>query len=420
MNRPILSRAKGLFLFSVFAGALGPLAAPADAATESVVYSFQNNGKDGFSPAANLIEVNGILYGTTSAGGTGRCVNGCGTFFSVNAATGAEIILHSFSDVEQTATGPGALVDAGGTLFGTTLYGGRRDAGMLFSYHLASSQFKEKYYFCNLDNCSDGASANTGLLDEKGVLYGTTEQGGSQQYCVQSGCGTVFSFDRKTRTETVLHAFDTNGNDGVNPIAGLLKVNRLLYGTTPWGGTYGYGTVFSLHLKTGAESVVYSFCSQQGCPDGERPSGNLIYLNSMLYGTTYDGGTYGGGTVFSLDPATHTETVLHSFGVYGGPDGAYPDGLVYLNGLLYGTTLYGGVNCVGGCGTVYSIDPQTGAETVIYSFCNQTDCADGAVPQSTLLNVNGTLYGVTSYGGSGTCNTPYQVRGCGTVFAITP
>jgi uncharacterized repeat protein (TIGR03803 family) len=412
-------RAKGLLFAGLFAGALASWAAVADAATVTVLYAFQNNGRDGFTPVAELIDVNGTLYGTTSAGGTGRCQNGCGTLFSVNAATGAETILHSFSDVEQTAMSPGSLVAAQGKLFGTTTDGGRRNAGMVFSFDLTSSKFEPQYNFCSLDNCTDGEYASPGLLNEKGVLYGTTEDGGSEQLC-QDGCGTVFAFNPATQTETILHAFGAGTSDGTVPTAGLLKVNRLLYGTTNEGGAAGDGTVFALNPKTGAESVIYAFCSQQGCPDGARPSGNLLHVNHVLYGTTEDGGANGYGTVFSIDPATHAETVLHSF-TFGGSDGAYPSGLVYANGLLYGTTLLGGVNCVNGCGTVYSIDPQTGTETVIYSFCNQTDCADGADPQSSLLNVNGTLYGVAAYGGSGSCTTKYyQVAGCGTVFAITP
>ena len=413
MTRSGVSRA--LLLAGVFASA--PLAA-ADAATQTVVYAFQNNGKDGVYPDATVTMLNGTLYGTTSAGGTGRCQNGCGTVFSVNATTGAETILHSFSDVEQTAVQPGSLAVAAGKLFGTAYSGGRRDAGMLFSFDPKSGAFKQQYYFCNLDNCIDGENANPGLLDEKGVLYGTTAAGGSTD--CGNGCGTVFSFDTATRSETILHAFGPNGNDGSSPQSGLVGTKRKLYGTTEFGGAFGYGTVFSIDRIGGRESVIYSFCSQQYCPDGERPSSTPVYLNGMLYGTTIDGGAEDVGAVFSLDPATGVETVLHAFEGSTDADGAYPGGLVYANGLLYGTTQNGGINCVGGCGTVYSIDPQTGAETVIYSFCNQTDCADGAGPRSGLLNVDGTLYGVTSYGGGGSCTTEYEPAGCGTVFAITP
>jgi uncharacterized repeat protein (TIGR03803 family) len=98
--------------------------------------------------------------------------------------------------------------------------------------------------------------------------------------------------------------------------------------------------------------------------------------------------------------------------------GDYPNGLVEANGLLYGTTPGGGGGSCD-CGEVFSINPKSGAETIVYSFCSQADCTDGARPAGDLLNVNGTLYGVTEYGGSGACPTGTLV-GCGTVFAITP
>ena len=107
---------------------------------------------------------------------------------------------------------------------------------------------------------------------------------------------------------------------------------------------------------------------------------------------------------------------MYSFGLL--PDGEYPYGLlVYMNGQLYGAAVAGGD---GGCncGTVFSVNPKTGTETTVYSFCSQAACGDGAVPLGGLLNVNGTLYGVTEYGGTGTCTTQYG--GCGAVFAITP
>src|SRR5437016_4939218 len=109
---------------------------------------------------------------------------------------------------------------------------------------------------------------------------------------------------------------------------------------------------------------------------------------------------YGCGTVFSFDPTTGTEAVLYSF--TGTADGEYPSGgLVLLNGILYGTTTYAGSGsyCVEGypCGTAFSIDPATNAETTLYSFCNQPNCADGSSPNGDLLDVNGTLYGTAAY-----------------------
>ncbi|MGB8909631.1 MAG: choice-of-anchor tandem repeat GloVer-containing protein [Candidatus Cybelea sp.] len=128
----------------------------------------------------------------------------------------------------------------------------------------------------------------------------------------------------------------------------------------------------------------------------------------------------GSGTPFNLSstglPAERTNTrpaysELYSF--EGSPgDGAYPyAGLVNVNGTLYGTTSYGGAECYSsyGCGTVFSIT-TSGAEKVLYAF-GKGGYNDGADPTDDLIAVAGTLYGTTSGGGT---------RSDGTVFAITP
>jgi uncharacterized repeat protein (TIGR03803 family) len=363
--------------------------------------------------------VNGTLYGTTQEGGTGSCKNGCGTVFSVDAATGSDTVLHSFSDAEQTYLGPGALLATGGTLFGTTQGGGRRNEGMLYSLDAQSGAFKKQYYFCNLFDCSDGAGPNSGLLAIQGTIYGTAGGGGAHNG------GVVFSLDATTGAETVLYSFCSRQNcaDAGDPGAGLLSVNGTLYGTTQDGPGaycdplyYSCGAVFSFDPATGTESVIYAFCSQQNCTDGQRPEGALINVNEVLYGTTYYGGTDNIGTVFSIDLSTGTQTVLHSFAYK--HDGENPLGsLLRVKGKLFGTTVFGGKYR---SGTVFSIDLKTGKEKIVHSFCSQTNCADGAWPEAGLLNVNGTLYGVTYHGGSGTCTAPNEPSGCGAVFSITP
>jgi len=251
------------------------------------------------------------------------------------------------------------------------------------------------------------------------------------------GCALALQFppaaDAKSK-EKVLHSFGS-GTDGVSPEAGLIDVNGTLYGTTGYGGTHCQGaspcgTVFALDAKTGAETVLYSFCSQKNCADGQWPTANLIDVNGTLYGTTTSGGTvncdvYGGfvgcGTVFKLDVKTGAETVVHSFG--SGADGAEPyAGLIDVNGTLYGTTAGGGANCRsnGACGTVFALDPNTGAETVFYSFCAQRKgkkkCSDGSNPVAGLIDMKGSLYGTTQAGGAYRC----LGYGCGTVFALDP
>jgi uncharacterized repeat protein (TIGR03803 family) len=137
---------------------LAAAANAANAATESVVYSFQNNGKDGLLPQASLDEVNGVLYGTTGAGGTGDCLDGCGTIFSLNPVSNIENVLYSLHGEEWTGPMPGSLLKARGMLFGTTYGGGHRAGGMLFSLDKRTNEFKEQYYFCNLYSCMDGKS----------------------------------------------------------------------------------------------------------------------------------------------------------------------------------------------------------------------------------------------------------------------
>jgi uncharacterized repeat protein (TIGR03803 family) len=203
------------------------------------------------------------------------------------------------------------------------------------------------------------------------------------------------------------------GSDGAFPEAGLIDVAGTLYGTTYQGGTSGAGTVFKVSTS-GKESVLYSF---KGA-DGADPYAGLIAVNGTLYGTTQQGGSagcesgYGCGTVFELS-TSGKERVLHRF--KGGTDGADPyAGLIALNGTFYGTTWHGGdssacsYSSASGCGTVFEVN-TSGNERVLYRFKGGKD---GASPQAGLLAVKGVLYGTTGRGGSG-CE-------CGTVFRISP
>lgn len=222
--------------------------------------------------------------------------------------------------------------------------------------------------------------------------------------------------------ETVVLSF--NYPSGEFPYGDLIDVKGTLYGTTSLGGnSSGGGTAFSLNPRTGALKVLYDFCGQQNCTDGADPEASLSNVKDKLYGTTYLGGAYcpngappGCGTVFSLNPTTGAETVLHSFG--SGTDGEYPvASLIDVRGTLYGTSYSGGAGCYNGefCGqgTVFSINPSTGVETVVYSFCSRQNCRDGAQPKASLIDVDGTLYGTTIVGGT-------YGGGRGTVFAIDP
>lgn len=214
----------------------------------------------------------------------------------------------------------------------------------------------------------------------------------------------------------VLHRF--NRRDGALPDASLVDVNGTLFGTTERGGAGGQGAVYSLSLS-GKDKVLHSFVGYYS--DGAYPSGGLLNVSGTLYGTTPAGGASrcpgsrishpGCGTIFSVSPSG-SEKVLHSF--TGGSDGAIPEaGLIDVNGTLYGTSSEGGSSgCNGaGCGTVFSLT-TSGSVKVLYAFAGGSD---GTSPRSTLTDVNGTLYGTTYNGGGTGCDG----EGCGTVYSVT-
>ncbi|MGC2407915.1 MAG: choice-of-anchor tandem repeat GloVer-containing protein, partial [Candidatus Cybelea sp.] len=145
--------------------------------------------------------------------------------------------------------------------------------------------------------------------------------------------------------------------------------------------------------------VLYSFAG----PDGAGPYASLIDVKGKLYGTTFLGGKFNerGGTVFSVS-TTGTEHILHSCGRP--PNGRHPfAGLIDVSGTLYGTTSYGGAYRDG---TVFSIS-TTGKVHVLHAFSG----GDGASPDANLIDVKGTLYGTTELGGT--------FHNAGTVFSFT-
>jgi uncharacterized repeat protein (TIGR03803 family) len=204
-------------------------------------------------------------------------------------------------------------------------------------------------------------------------------------------------------TEKTIYSFGEQAGDGGRPYSGLLNVHGIFYGVNYWHGAYGQGTFYSV-TPQGAETVIHSFRGTKG----NHPGGYVTKVGARFYGTTGMGGAYNQGVVYRIDRAGH-EKVLYSFGAQAG-DGNHPWlGLINVGGTFYGTTAYGGPNSCGGdgCGTVFSVTPS-GAETVLHAFQGRSD---GQVPQSALINVGGTLYGTTTEGG---------VNGFGTVFSVTP
>lgn len=323
---------------------------------EKALYRFRG-GSDGSDPESRLIDVNGTLYGTTSKGGSGT-----GTVYSVSTS-GREKVLYAFKGGSDGAHPLAGLVDVSGTLYGTTSQGGgsgctttsTSGCGTVFSV-TTSGQETVLHRFAG---GSDGEYPSVGdLIDVNGVLYGTTAQGGTTY-----GDGTVYSIT-PAGVEKVLYAFQgqADGTDGIFPVGGLLNVSGTLYGTTLNGGSFsicsgGCGTVYSISTS-GAENVLYRFT---GGSDGDNPLAALIEVNGLLYGTTISGGCCGTkcglgtgcGTIYSIS-TSGAETLLYRFAA--GTDGFYPAApLTNVSGTLYGTAELGGHGHEYGSGTAFTL-----------------------------------------------------------------
>jgi uncharacterized repeat protein (TIGR03803 family) len=305
-----------------------------------------------------------------------------------------ETVLHSFGSQSGDGTYPGCclVLDKQTNLYGTTNWGGAYGYGTVFKVTPNGETVLSSFGVTDLVPSPGGLTS-----DKQGSLYSATIGGGTYGY------GTVFKLTPNGAV-TVLHVFGSQSGDGIYPGWGLvLDKQSNLYGTTYYGGAYGYGTVFKL-TPNGDETVLYSFGGQ--AQDAVSPSGGVIFdKRGNLYGTTGTGGAYGYGTVFKLTP-TGDETVLYSFG---GQAGDVNPGLHLVldkEGNLYGTTGSGGTY---NFGTVFKLTP-TGDETVLYSFGGQA--GDGNGPESRLIvDKQGNLYGSTVIGGT------YNF---GTVFKLTP
>lgn len=391
------------------------------AVREKVLYSFNpGNGTDGNGPFAGLIfDAAGNLYGTTCYGGT---YNSGAVFELTPNGSGGwnEAVLYSFNPnngTDGTCPMAGLVLDASGNLYGTTFQGGAYNYGTVFELtpNGSGGWSEEVLYGFNPGNGTDGAYTQGALIfDAAGNLYGTNPDLGTYYG------GTVFELIPQPGgvwSEVVLYNFNPrDGKDGNWPNGDLIfDAAGNLYGTTYLGGVYGYGTAFGLRRKPGGgweEGVLHSFDPANG-KDGSYPTAGLILdAAGNLYGTTYEGGVYGYGTVFGLGRKPSggwEEGVLHSFNS-DGADGISPLSTLIFDavGNLYGTTQYGGVY---GYGTAFRLrrKPGGGWTEGVYSF----DGEDGVRPCLVALisDAAGNLYGTTTGGGT---------YGYGTVFEITP
>jgi len=360
--------------------------------TETVLYRFSGPPTDGANPAAGLVRgSDGNFYGTTSAGGTANL----GTTFKITPA-GVETLLHSFTEAEGASPVAALLQGSDGNFYGTNqAYGTAPPGGTPYgSVFRITPSGVETTLHTFTGGFTDGDSPEAAVVqDPSGNLYGTTSFAG------QRNDGTIFKLT-PTGAETIFHSFAGGPTDGANPVAPLLLgPDGNFYGETLGGGTYGFGTVFSI-APSGSETVVHSFAGEP--IDGDAPQTPLILgQDGNFYGTANDGPT-GNGVIFKLTPAG-IEELIYTF--KGSPnDASTPGGLVQdSDGSFYGVAAGG----ASGSGSVFKLSP-TGNETLLYSF---SSTSEGADPASLVQGTDGSFYITTAAGGT---------YGWGTLTQITP
>jgi uncharacterized repeat protein (TIGR03803 family) len=324
------------------------------------------NGSNGGSPRSRLVaDASGTLYGTTAGGGNlappdsptnpGGGLGG-GTLFSLSTDGSNFTTLVNFgngidSNPSSSGAGPSGnlFLDASGTIYGTTSYGGQFGQGTVYSRtsngtltYLAN--FGDDYSDPNLVEGGGPQGPEGGVIaDASGTLYGTTLFGGSP-----NGSGTVFSLS-SGGTVTTLVADESIFSFSWSSL--LLDASGTLYGTDyNSSGSSGFGSVFSL-----TSSGVFTTLVRFDGSNGSGPYAGLIAdASGTLYGVTEGGGAGNAGTVFSLSKDGSNFTTLASFAA-DGSNGTRPTGDLYMDasGKLFGTTVGGGDNDMG---TVWTLD----------------------------------------------------------------
>lgn len=388
-----------------------------DYTTYTSLHDFQSH-EDGFSVAyQEMVEIGGVLYGTTANGG----LYNRGVLFSYKAATGEYKAEYHFSDGTGALPSGNMILASDGKLYGLTQYGGLNTDGVVFSYDPASKVYEKKadlkkdvtgtaptrgfsngaggsLFAFTAGATLDGSASiieynvGTGALSKRadfpagsyptgyitlapnGKMYGFTITDGANNF------GTLFEFD--PATGAVVKKVDSDS--GTSCFGGfVLGANGTLYGA---------GAMGVLEYAPGTTSV--AVFGSSNFHDGHRPTGRLTAVNGKFYGLNSLGGPEDGGSLFVYDPVSHDYTHLRGLTTAHGRE---PDGTMTMaaNGNLYGTTLFGGSHQVG---VLFEYDIDDNIYTVKKNFQASETGLWGAAP---LLRVDNKIYGNAGGGSFG-------------------
>ena len=364
-------------------------------------------GNANYEPAENLhqkflVSDAGNIYdmvGATLTGGP----NHSGLLFSMNSDGTAYGYLKQFNAQTSPSPQAGFIKGADGKMYGNFKDGGTGDAGSIIRLEPDGTGLTYLHHFSALD----GKNPEGNLIQAtNGDLYGTTQFGGS------SDGGTIFRMKPDGTEFTVLYNFSSLS--GQFATGGLTQAsNGKLYGVTPAGGFYGYGTIYSINTDGSGFSILFHLDDRAPVRSGYSPRGELTQgADGFLYGTAmYGGGDYNGGALFKIRPDGSGFTKIIEFN--GITTGIVPAAgvLVGSDGKIYGMTGGGGVNLKG---TIYSVNSDGTNFTQLFSFDGANN---GSSPKGKLMEgTDGSLHGMTSLGGSNGGGTIFKINKNGTGF----
>ncbi len=332
--------------------------------TFNPLYDF--NGQFGGGPAPYLVQVGSTIYGTTGFYGG----NGDGTLFSINPngsgiqapfnfGTGAEypnsLIVGPDGNFYFSAYTDSSLTSVA---FDQISFGGGPPPVLNPVHAFPFAGFPPRPVAIPGPFFNHGPPAQAQAAGFNGnnnvpivTLFGVTSSGGAHSN------GMVFAVNGDGTGFTNIYSFGATNNDGIRPYGGLALAGNTLYGTTSQGGSNFNGTIFKINLDGSGYGVLWHFSANgfnslgETNSDGAFPEGDLVVSGNTIYGTTYDAGPNGGGTVFSINTNGGNFTMLHGFGLpqsdgqgnYTNSGGGYLQmGVLVSGNKLFGTTPQGG------------------------------------------------------------------------------
>ncbi|HTB06817.1 MAG TPA: choice-of-anchor tandem repeat GloVer-containing protein [Bacteroidia bacterium] len=322
---------------------------------DSVLVSF--TGNNGLFPMGNLLRgKNGLLYGMTSTGGT----NNLGTLFNFNTSTGSQTVLYNFDSAHGIIPNGSLIQDTNGLLYGLASAGGQYKLGTLFCFN---PNTLTDTVLVNFNDTNGSTPMGNVIILPKHMLYGMTLKGGLLN------AGVAFSYNLTTGKDSTLFSFGSNYFFPYGSF--LLASDSSLYGMASNGSTYN-GAIFRYNPKTGQDTALTFFTG----PNGKSPFGSLMQASDgHFYGMTYFGGSNGYGVLFSFNPLTWKDSVLVNFN---SSNGQNPSG--DLTEIMYASVAAtDSIRCYGDSNTTAKVNVRGAKMPVSYLWSNgnTTDSVSG-------------------------------------------